>query len=449
MDPKTNKLLQQAGKYILLGKLTLALEQYLRIHEMEPEDTTIINTIGDLYVRLDDKENALLWYQKLAETFEYRELYSNAMATYRKMLKLSPKNLQAITLLAQLYERQGQVENAKVQYQVLAKLKANLNEHSEAITILRKVCNLDSHCADSRINLAQSQELGGNLEEALQDYLDGASEFVRQGNLMAAAQAVENIFRLRPKKREFVKAFFLLLQQINLTERGLEYLQSLSLDEDPEFRLILSEMFLQEGNFEAARKLVQSSVRKHPTLYKPAMKVLEGLIARKELEASLGMVEEVFETSIRQQDETTLKILLDSLVELDGTNVRLLKTLTTILIRMNDKEKLEGYLKRLVILQLRAGEVREARETMNKLVVYGQSSFYLDLLNMVNQAITDSTPDTLKAVVQQVIQALERGSLEKNDDPMTSVGLALGVSELDLGMGMDLEEELQFLQESA
>src|SRR4030095_14254768 len=72
MNPKTDKLLQQAGKYIALGKLTLALEQYLKIQESEPDDTTIVNTIGDLYVRLDDKDNALLWYHKLAEGFEYR-----------------------------------------------------------------------------------------------------------------------------------------------------------------------------------------------------------------------------------------------------------------------------------------------------------------------------------------------------------------------------------------
>jgi tetratricopeptide (TPR) repeat protein len=91
MNPKTDKLLQQAGKYITLGKLTLALEQYLKIQETEPDDTTIVNTIGDLYVRLDDKDNALLWYHKLAEAFEYRELHSNAMATYRKILKLSPR----------------------------------------------------------------------------------------------------------------------------------------------------------------------------------------------------------------------------------------------------------------------------------------------------------------------------------------------------------------------
>ena len=38
-----------------------------------------MNTIGDLYCRIEDREQALFWYQKLADTFEYREMPSNAI----------------------------------------------------------------------------------------------------------------------------------------------------------------------------------------------------------------------------------------------------------------------------------------------------------------------------------------------------------------------------------
>jgi Flp pilus assembly protein TadD len=448
MNPKTDKLLQQAGKYIALGKLTLALEQYLKIQESEPDDTTIVNTIGDLYVRLDDKDNALLWYHKLAEGFEYRELHSNAMATYRKILKLSPKNQEAMTLLAQLCERQGQTQNAKTHYQMLAKLKLGLGNYTEAITILKKICSLDPTCGESQMALAQSLELGGSTKDAIKGYLQSATLYVQQGNPMAASQVVENVFRLQPKDKDTVKVFFMLLQKMDLAQRGLHYINSLALDQDPEFKLILSEMFLEEGNFETARQLIQGSVRECPALYKPAMKVLEGLISRQDLNGSLELVEELLEISVRQRDESNLKVLLDSLLELDETNTRLLKTLTAVLIRMNDKEKLEGYLKRLVLVQLRADAVRDARESLNKLVVYGSSSFYLDLLNLINEATLDQSPEVLKKTVQKVIRALEAGSLEKDQNEST-VPLALGVSELDLGMGLTFEEEIAFVQESA
>jgi len=445
MNPKTDKLLQQAGKYITLGKLTLALEQYLKIQESEPDDTTIINTIGDLYVHLEDKTNALLWYHKLAEAFEYRELHSNAMATYRKILKLSPKNHEAMTLLAQLCERQGQTQNAKTHYQMLAKLKMGLGNFTEAITILKKICSLDPSCGESQTALAQSLEISGDIKEAIKAHVQSGVLYAQQGNVMAASQVVESIFRLQPKDKETVKAFFMLLQKIDLSHRGLQYLNSLALDEDPEFKLILSEMFLAEGNLETARQLIQGSVREYPTLYKPGIEVLKGLIARRDLNGSLEMVEELFEISMHQRDEKTLKLLLDSLMELDETNSRSLKTLITVLIRMNDKEKLEGYLKRLVLVHLRANEVHDARESLNELVVYGSSSFYLDLLNLINEAALDQSQEVMTRTIQRVIRSLEAGSLEK-DQKEVSGPVALGVSELDLGMGLTFEEEIAFVQ---
>ena len=91
MDTKTSKHLQQAGKYVRLGKLTLALEQYLKIHELEPEDTTILNNIGDLYVRLDDKENAI-----------YTSAFNHLDESVRKKLKPASPKLELYYLHAHL-----------------------------------------------------------------------------------------------------------------------------------------------------------------------------------------------------------------------------------------------------------------------------------------------------------------------------------------------------------
>jgi hypothetical protein len=49
---------------------------------------TITNTIGDVYLRLGKKE-ALLWYEKLAEAFESRELFLSAAAAYKNIETLS------------------------------------------------------------------------------------------------------------------------------------------------------------------------------------------------------------------------------------------------------------------------------------------------------------------------------------------------------------------------
>ncbi len=442
MDPKTNKLLQQAGKYILLGKLTLALEEYVKISELEPEDTTIMNTIGDLHGRLGNKEEALQWYQKLAETFEYRELFPNAIATYRKILRISPKNQQALNRLAQLYERQGQVANAKLQYKVIAHQEMSLGNHDKAIETYRKICGFDSTCHESQLELGQFLEQLGRLEQACQSYLKCAKVLVQKGDVSSAGSVVANIFRLKPENREFLKEFFSLLQEMKMTDRGVEYLQSLSLDEDSEFKSILGEVFLREGNLEVAQKYMLPSLRNNPNLYPSALKLLQELIAKRDVNASLDLVDTIFEMSIQLHDEFTLKVMLDSLLQLDESSIRTLKTLTTLLIRMNDRHKLEDYLKRLVILQLREGNLREGRDSFNKMVVYGQSGAYLDLLNALNDAIVTGLPEVMQETSQKVIDALEKGPCEKEENS-SGIGLALGVSELDLGIGIGMEMEME------
>ena len=70
MDTRTDKLIQQAGKFIQQGKFSHALEQYLKAHQLNPGETTILNMIGDLYLRLGKEAEALLWYHKLADALE-------------------------------------------------------------------------------------------------------------------------------------------------------------------------------------------------------------------------------------------------------------------------------------------------------------------------------------------------------------------------------------------
>jgi tetratricopeptide (TPR) repeat protein len=448
MDTKTNKLLQQAGKYILLGKLSLALEYYLRIHQLEPEDTTIMNTIGDLYVKLENREEALAWYQKLAETFECRELYSNATATYRKILKLSPKSRDAMTRLAQLHERQGQIANAKLQYKMIANLLMSLGEYDGAIATYQKICDLHPSCHESQLELGHVLEKFEKSEEANHAYLKCAELLTQHGDRASAASVVENIFRIKPRNKNFAKSFFKLLREIGLTERGVEYLQSISLDGDPDIKAMLGEVFLQDRNLEVAQKYLLDDVRKNRQMYPATIKLLGELIKNKDLNASLDVVDAIFESSIQLHDEVALKIMLDSIHELDESNMRTLKTLTTLLIRINDREQLESHLKRLAILQLKSANIREARDTFNKMVVYGQNSFYLDLLNELNDAMIDGSAQNLRDTCQKVIHALERGSFEKAET-LSGMGLALGVSDLDLGLALRMPMEEELLKEPA
>jgi len=430
---QTTKLLKQAGQFISLGKFGLALEQYLKIHQLDPQDTTIINTIGDLNLRLGKESEATLWYQKQARILEARGLTAQTAAIYKKILKLSPQNQGVISRLAQLFEQQGQTANAKAHYTLIAEQLVNSGQCEQATILFQRICRLDPACSGSWLQLARSLEKSSAVEEAGQAYLQCLELVFKSGELDAARPVLEGLFRLKVRNKEFAKSFFSVLRKANLTDRGVEYLQSVALDTDPEIRAILGETLLEDGKLELPREYLLDKSTVHPRMYPVCIELLQALIARKDVSMSLAVVEAVFETSLQLHDEIALKLMLDSLLECDESNLRILKLLATLLVRMGQGREIEQYSKRFVILQLQNSNLADAHEELKKMVVYGQGNLYLDLFNRLSEAMLSGS--NVKEISETVVRALKTGIFTA---PGTT-GCALGVSEADLGTEWAME----------
>jgi tetratricopeptide (TPR) repeat protein len=448
MERKAQKLLKQAGKFVTLGKLTAALDEYLKVHELEPDEPTIINTIADLYTRLENKEKALLWYSKLAEAFESRELTLNAIATYKRILKISPKNQEALLCLARLYERTGKIDEAKRHLKIISDQMVALGHYDQALATCQKVHSLDPNCAESSLELAQLLEKLGRIEEACRIFVQCAVKYAEGGNVCAATTAAENVFRLKPRNKQVLKSFFRLLQDVNQAERGVGYIRSLSLDQDPEINSILTEITSQDLTLEVSRKYLLESLPKNAAVLPNALDLLRELISKHDLNGSLEIIEVLNESRLPVQYHAILKGLLDSVIAIDDSSVRTFKVLVRLLMSMNDQQRMEGYLRRLVILQLGCGNLREGREGLNQLVVESNDGLYLDLLNLLNEGMMKGSSDDLQKISRQVIQALELGGLDK-EDPSSDMGIPLGVSDLDLGIALEMNGEEDFFAETA
>ena len=256
MNAGTDKLIQQAGRFIQLGKLSHALESYVKAHQLNPGDTTIMNTIGDVYARLGKEAEALFWYQGLADALRSQELFANASAAYKKILKLSPQNQDAMTALAELYEKQGLCLKAIQQYRAIAADLVNRKEHESAIAIYHKICTFDSASHEDQLRLARELEQVGKLEAASQAYLKATQQLVHKGDTSQAVAALDNTVRIKPRDKDLVRLMFTLFSQLDLTARGIEYLKSISLHADPDFQILISETFLREGELDSAKEIL-------------------------------------------------------------------------------------------------------------------------------------------------------------------------------------------------
>jgi hypothetical protein len=101
-------------------------------------------------------------------------------------------------------------------------------------------------------------------------------------------------------------------------------------------------------------------------------------------------------------------------------------------------------LKRLVVAQLRAGELLEGRDSLNKLVIHGRTPEHLDMLHLLNEGIASGSDQVSVRTCQTIVRFLESGVRE---DSRSETGLALGGSEADVELLQIGSEQELILEE--
>jgi len=94
------KVIEQAEKYVRAGRVKDAISEYEKLALTDPQDVGTLNIIGDLYIRLHHNDRAVGFFLKVAEEYERRGLFSQALAIYKKIHKLNPENVEYALKLA-------------------------------------------------------------------------------------------------------------------------------------------------------------------------------------------------------------------------------------------------------------------------------------------------------------------------------------------------------------
>src|SRR5437660_775742 len=108
-----SKTMSAAEKYVMQGKIPAAIEEYQKVLEHEPRDLVILNTVGDLYLRLNKTNEALTYFYKLGEAYVEDGFVRNGIAVFKKITRSDPGAVDAIIRLADLYTLQGQLSDAR------------------------------------------------------------------------------------------------------------------------------------------------------------------------------------------------------------------------------------------------------------------------------------------------------------------------------------------------
>ncbi len=137
------KAIQKAITLTQQGRYDRAIAEYEAILSADPFDTSLYNTLGDLYAHIGSTSEAIACYQKLANLLRAEGRGVRAIAVYKKIIKLEPDNLSALVACADLYAQEGLRAEAKHQYLLAAERFLKLELDKQALDAYERVIRLE------------------------------------------------------------------------------------------------------------------------------------------------------------------------------------------------------------------------------------------------------------------------------------------------------------------
>jgi tetratricopeptide (TPR) repeat protein len=224
MAVQREQVVQTAEKYVSRGKIEPAIREYRKLLAENPNDINTLNRIGDLYARIQRIDEAVDFFTQIAEQYATEGFFVKAIAIYKKIIKLDPTRLEVYEKLAELYHRQGLVNEARTQYQVLADYYQKHDNAASAIAIYQKMADLEPNNPSYHVKLAeiyQSQQL---IEKAMNEYRVIAEMMIAHGRAQDAAQVYERALDIDSSSLGFINDAVFKLKEAGATAQAARFL---------------------------------------------------------------------------------------------------------------------------------------------------------------------------------------------------------------------------------
>ena len=364
------KVLKAAEKFLSQGKINPAIKEYRQIIENDPDDLTALNMLGDLLARAGNKDEAVSCFTRIAEHYREQDFRLKAIAMYKKIEKLKPRDPKTASNLADLYAAQGLMVDARAQYLIVAEGYTRAGETKQSLGILHKIADLDPHNTEVRLKLADGYLKEQMNHEAAKAYGDAAKSLLERGELEKALEAYTKSYELLPNDLAILRGLLSTHVALGTPEDAAEILeQAVSGNrEDMNLLSMLAESYIQSENVPAAEKATAQLVDHDSGNYRRYIEVARAYIKAGESDEAARVLDLIIEPMLAGREENDLVELIDELLQQYPEHVGGLRLLTKVNWWQRDMDKLRSTLERLVESAEHAGLVEDERYALTQLV---------------------------------------------------------------------------------
>jgi pilus assembly protein FimV len=219
------KVMDAARKYVEKNQLDKAVKEYLRIVQEDPKDVRVWLKIGDLYAKKGSKQDATETYLKVARFYQDQGFYLKAVAVYKQILKLDPRLVDVNLKLAELYRQLGLLSDAMQHFEQVAGHFHREGNTKDALATVRQLVDLDPENIATRIKLAELYSKEGLVEEACKEFTVASEQLRRQGRQDDFIKVSERLLWHKPDNAALNRELAGLYLRRNDPRRALQKLQ--------------------------------------------------------------------------------------------------------------------------------------------------------------------------------------------------------------------------------
>lgn len=364
------KSIRAAEKYLAQSKIPSAIQEYERIVGYEPDDFSALNTLGDLYARVEKRLEAVACYRRVAEHYREQGFTLKAIAMYKKLTRFDAKDHKIALALASLYEQQGLMVEARQQYLTAAEAFSQTGETREALEILRRIADLDPTNTQIRLRLADGYARENLPDLAAEAYTIAGERLASRREYEPALDAFVKAVALRPASHPALHGLLAAHTALGTADEAAEVLEQAVKERpgDLEVRAMLARAYVEAEDAARAERSARELVSRDPSSFPLVFDAVRLHLRLGAPSEATRLIVWATEPALAGRQESALAELAQEILARDREQMDAHRLLVRIYKSQHDNARLRAALESLADAADATGDVDEERRALTRLL---------------------------------------------------------------------------------